>query len=633
MTVASGAAPPAAGRELTVIFKGLNRCNAGCTFCAVGKAGGSAVTWEDFEIVARELESLVERRGIERLEFTFHGGEPTMLGADFIDRACDRLSRLPVRLGFSMQSNLLAWNEGLGDIVRRHGIRLGTSIDPIAGDRLDGSGRDAYPTWLRNYERVCQEVRPPGAIFVVTRKALGKARELIEVARSITASTGERFGLQINPVYAQGRAASDADVLVTPEEFGEYLVDLWRVWREAPDEVQLGPIQDFSDHFFPVEGRRPKLDCSFGGCCSGHHLGIDFDLNVAGCGRRLDSKAFLGNLRAASLPDILEGSEEAARIGVRSTILGAGACAGCPYFAICNGGCPDDAAITGNLMARFHWCAGYRMLFEAMDEERRRLLAEGQRLGREILAVVEPLEIAATERSDADRSVWLLPTRDGRALRFEGGLGKALEAVSGEKRIYVHNDRVRSLALWEHVLRKPDVLVVLFEAEGMEAALHVLNAIGATIALDTQTLLQASGGADLVRSAVERFLFDPRWESRLLPFAEILRGAVQGASGRPLNRFSIPPGGFHLKCSPAVAACAEPAAASIVAAIREEESLSAVEWLGRRSPCLECDLVAVCNGQLAAGDRRPCHPVLREIVARLAEVADDLRVRMSSAKG
>ena len=62
-------------RGLTVIFKGSNRCNARCTYCSVGQPGARMVTWDDFEVLATNLEQLVAAWPVGQVVFTFHGGE------------------------------------------------------------------------------------------------------------------------------------------------------------------------------------------------------------------------------------------------------------------------------------------------------------------------------------------------------------------------------------------------------------------------------------------------------------------------------------------------------------------------------------------------------------------------------
>ncbi|MFH2005231.1 MAG: SPASM domain-containing protein [bacterium] len=625
--------PSAALRGFTVIFKGSNRCNAKCTFCSVGQPGARVVSWDDFEIVASNLEALVAAWPLGRLEFTFHGGEPTLLGADFIDRACERIRRLPLRTSFSMQSNLLSWDDDIDRVVEKHGITVGSSLDPIAGDRLDAKGENAYPTWLKNYLRVASKRKAPGAIFVVTRKALGQARTLFEIAESIASATGQRFGLQVNPVYGQGRAAEQDSVLITPEEFGGFLIEMWQAWRASPDAVRLTPIEDIANYFFPVPGRTVALSCTFNRDCSRSHVGIDYDLNVASCGRRLDSGAMLGNLKDRSLLEIIEEAEESLQISERADRLRQTSCQECGYFEICFGGCPDDADIaTGDLRNRFEWCTSYRMLFEAMDAAR---VDDAQpdpaahrpaRVDIEanvIQAVTAPSEIASIDSSGSSTSIWLLPEEAGTSLRFESGLAAAMDASDAQFRLWVHNRHVPALTMLEEQLRRGNVAVSLFEGEGLTEALHILNDLGAFIALDVPSILQTPTAGDTLAELLERFLHDDQWRSQIFPFSHIMLAAVNAGRPRYLNRWGLEPGNYQLELSE-TAAGAEGLGAELIRALRREEAFTPTEFLSRRTACRECRLLPICGGQLALGDGDKCHPGAFALVETIQQVGRKL---------
>lgn len=626
-------------RSLTVIFKGSNRCNAKCTYCSVGKAGARIITADEFEVVAQQLEALCSIWKLDRLEFTFHGGEPTLLGSDLIDRACTRIGRIPVRTGFSMQSNLLDVRDGIMEVVRKHGITLGSSIDPISAGRLDARGRDAFPTWLDNYIRVAGSgTKAPGGIFVVTRMALGHAEKLIETALSIFKATKKRFGLQINPVYAQGRAAKNQDVLISPEEFGRFMIEIWEAWEPHREGIRLSPIQDFVAYFDPQRNETVTLSCSFGGRCARSHVGIDFDLNVAGCGRRLDSKAFMGNLKEASLVEILDSSEEIRKLERRTEALEQGVCAGCRFFEICKGGCPDDADLAfGDIMKPFEWCESYRMLFEAM-EARYRHLPKARPLSdprshyeidvTRVSALIEPSAISSLEDHDLLESIWLMPTSDGRALRFDSALHKHSAGRRGRLRIWVHNRHVPSLALWEDILRSGSTSVVLFEREGLEKALDILNDLAASfITLDIPTILASEGGGEALNTVLDRYLLAQEFTSQVFPFSRMMLATVNDLPTDWMNRWGLRPGGFDLEVmDPKISD--EGYAKEVIRSIHKEESYTMTEWLSLRPSCKTCELARICSGCLAPGDGGPCSSEAMELVRRVKEVGDALKTEL-----
>jgi uncharacterized protein len=179
--------------------------------------------------------------------------------------------------------------------------------------------------------------------------------------------SGSRSSFQFNLVYRQGRAAENEDLLVSAEEGAQFLVEAYEAWEASGRESQVTPFADLVDWFDSDRENPPRLTCWFMGRCNETHIGIDSDLNIAGCGRRLDFANFYGNLRNQSIASVLEASQERKKIGVRSELLAKGECAGCKFFPICHGGCPDDAALdTGDVAGRSPDCAAFKKLFEVM---------------------------------------------------------------------------------------------------------------------------------------------------------------------------------------------------------------------------------------------------------------------------
>ena len=229
--------------------------------------------------------------------------------------------------------------------------------------------------WLSTYIALSRQGAAPGAIYVVTKNSLGRAEEIYSICEALGNLVSQKFALQINHVYKQGMASQpDSSIAISPQEFGRFLVDIWKIWERRGRSVSLSPIAAFAD-FFGMQGSaknwQSDLSCSFRGSCAQTHVGIDLDLNVAACGRRLDSKGYIGNLRSDSLVTLLEEGEEIIAIENRSKNLHAQSpCNDCKYHVLCQGGCPDDAWLAyGDISKQHPWCESFRCLFDAMEKD------------------------------------------------------------------------------------------------------------------------------------------------------------------------------------------------------------------------------------------------------------------------
>jgi uncharacterized protein len=617
-------APAPRSERLTVIFKGTDACNGGCRFCSVGAGGARRISDEDFDLLVDRLGAAV-RGGVSQLDFTFHGGEPTLLGAGFVDRACARLRDLGVPVRFSMQSNLLDVSDELLEVARRNDIQIGSSVDPLGTDRLTGDGRDAFPAWLEGYARAIAAGFEVGAIFVVTRAAVGQAERVYRAAQAL-AALGGRPGLQINPVYPQGAASCAPGVLVAPEEYGRFLVDVWSCWEASGRSIDLAPIEAFAA-WFERPGTPVALACAYQGQC-GLRVGVDFDLRVAGCGRRLDSGAHLGSLRDAELLDLLARSAEREAIAGRVVALERGRCAGCRFFAVCHGGCPDDAALaTGAVTDPTPWCAGYRLLFEALEQARTgaapppRRIGPAPRMRRTALFVsTDAAEPDPPRERDERLERWLVPDPDGRALRHDGDLDALLRSAAERLVVAVPARRARALVLWREIFADPRVSVALRDVgDDLEPALNVLNAVGAPVWIDATALAAAPSGGARLRTATARFLHDPLWRVPLEPIAGIVRRAADRVHAPVLEAHGLARGAVRLLAGAGGGPALDAVAPGLAGALTDLP----MAWLAMREGCAACDAFFACGGVFAVSPRSGCalRPFVASLVAEGEEIA------------
>ena len=616
---------------LTIIFKGTEACNAGCRFCSAAGLGRS-VTPADFEILAKRIEEYVCETGIERLSFTFHGGEPTLLGAEFLEQACARLRRLPIPIKFSMQSNLLAIPSDLITVVRRYDIHVGSSVDPIESGRCTATGGDTFPAWARNHEILEKAGVYGGAIFLVTRPAVEHGKQVYRILNACASLGKTEPAFQFNLIYPQGRAAENTDLLVSAEEAGRFLVDAYEAWEESGRESYISPFVDLALWFDAGCEGVPQLTCSFVGRCHESHLGIDFELNLSGCGRRVDSGAFYGNIRTHSISSLLATSEERKKLMTRSAQLAAGECSGCEFFVLCNGGCPDDAALgTDDIMARTAHCVSYKTLYEAMAARRgvpRVLPPKRRPISESVVYVgVDAGGAPSCVKSGEQLECWLLPTEDGHPLKFSSRLQNVLKTGAARIRLFVPSDQVNGLHLWAKVVSDPRVEVVLFDApEALLENLAILGRLGARARLDLESLFACGWSEEAALELAGRYLREPTWNVRIEPFENMLMAAIHGERSPLTNRHGLTPG--HYRISIGSLSGASDRALRLVQELCDSESVATSSYFADHRGCGECNSYAVCGSQLALLSTGGCNEKLRQLVAQLQTSAEEIRSNM-----
>ncbi len=138
------------------LWKVASRCNINCTYCYVynladqrWKLQPHFMSEETARWTARRIREHLEANGKKDLLVTFHGGEPMLAGAErlarYLEIIDEEIGSRGFRVKFSMQSNLILFNEEIGDVLLKYDVHVGTSLDgpPEVNDRmrLDHKGR------------------------------------------------------------------------------------------------------------------------------------------------------------------------------------------------------------------------------------------------------------------------------------------------------------------------------------------------------------------------------------------------------------------------------------------------------------------------------------------------------------
>ncbi len=357
---------------MEVIIKTTTACNGTCVYCS---ADASETKKGRFPV--DKLELFFERFAAWQAEdecrianFVWHGGEPLLAGPEFF-REVRRQQRSVFgeeqwRYSNSIQSNLSLidsrWIPVLTELVGKETI--GTSFDLVPGVRGVAGNDDFDRCWLTSIKTLMDNGFRVGVIYVAHKRSLDMARELYYFFRNVNGGTSLRF----NPMYAEGRGAGELsrDLQISPEEYGRFLVDVCDVWYEDSCRSTVNPLAEWHSVW---RGESTGRCCDTTGRCHETHLGIDPDGTVHGCGRASDNAAFpLGNIFEEELVTILERPPRK-DLANRSPRLNMGACADCPYWTLCNGGCPVMAWLYfKDLFRETYFCQSRRMLFSRFEE-------------------------------------------------------------------------------------------------------------------------------------------------------------------------------------------------------------------------------------------------------------------------
>jgi uncharacterized protein len=368
-------------KNITIIFKPTDLCNAKCVYCSAFNPliPGRIMSIETLERMFIRIEEWAgESRQLEDIKIIWHGGEPTLMPLDFFYRAIEledgirKRTRLPIQN--LIQSNLLNLNSEnlkmfkklLRDENGEMG-RIGTSYDPFPGIRMAKNG-DYNSIWEKSISRLKEEGFPFGILFVVHKRALGD----FDFVKDVFANRFSGIGIRFNPLYREGRARKGdlcRDLYITPAEWGQFLIKLYREWEFLEKKPQWVPLKEFDDYHFLGHFR---LSCDASGQCASTHLGIDTDGSIYSCGRGIDRKyEKYGDIYHNSFKDIILNPGRQKMLN-RTTFLNNTFCRNCQWWNYCHGGCPMDAAIYhNNIYQKTNFCTSRRIFFNTIYREPR----------------------------------------------------------------------------------------------------------------------------------------------------------------------------------------------------------------------------------------------------------------------
>ncbi|BAL87579.1 hypothetical protein AMIS_23590 [Actinoplanes missouriensis 431] len=143
------------------VLKVHGRCDLKCDHCYVYEHADQswmtkarAMSADVARAAARRIAEHAARWELPRVRVVVHGGEPLLLGPAGLDRLITEI-RTPIekvtRLSLTMQTNGVRFNPATGDVLKRHGVRVGVSLD---GDREANDRHRRFANGAGSFDQV-----------------------------------------------------------------------------------------------------------------------------------------------------------------------------------------------------------------------------------------------------------------------------------------------------------------------------------------------------------------------------------------------------------------------------------------------------------------------------------------------
>lgn len=344
-------------------------CNLDCGYCFYLEKEQFYPPREKFRMDDAVLRAYV-RRYIEgqtspEVEFTWQGGEPTLLGLDFFRRAValqrEHAGGKVVRN--SLQTNATLLDEEWAAFLAAERFTVGISIDgPRAihdAQRPDKQGRSSFDDAMRGLRLLRDAGVDINVLVTVTRASSAHGLEIYRFLRA----EGVKY-IQFNPVVERAPAAPSGEHPIQlhfarPPSLST-TAQVERGLRVTGDTVERGAYGDFLIAVFDEWVRHdvgqvhvmnfewalaawlqlPATVCLFSQRC-GKAMIVEHSGDVYSCDHFMYPEYRIGNVRQDTLEAMAASPAQQAFGAAKEEAL-PGYCRRCPYLFACHGECPKN---------------------------------------------------------------------------------------------------------------------------------------------------------------------------------------------------------------------------------------------------------------------------------------------------
>lgn len=357
-----------AGRIFALVVKIAERCNLNCHYCYIynhedqsWRVRPKLMSDAVFEQMLLRMREYCDRHAPHQMGLTFHGGEPTLVGARRFDAMASKArALLGDRLfGISLQTNGTLVTDRWCEVLRRHGVRVGVSIDgpPAVHDaaRVDHRGRGSHAATARGLRRLSEAGLVPSVLCVIVPGQSG-----VDAYDHFRALGMRRINFLLPDVSHDNKARFYGDYGPTP--VADYLIPVFDRWMAEDDPDVM--VRLFWGLIRGMLGGAQETDAFGNPLMSYLVIETDGAIEALDALRVCDAGVAASGLNVAShgFDDLTQGAPLVNRF-VHEGVPLCGTCGACPERDICGGGyLPHRYARATGFDNPSVWCADIKRL-------------------------------------------------------------------------------------------------------------------------------------------------------------------------------------------------------------------------------------------------------------------------------
>jgi len=346
-------------------------CNLACRYCyyldKAGLHGAARQPRMSEELLEAYIAAHIAASPDEIIRFSWHGGEPTLLGLDFFRRAVAlqrKHARPGRRIANGMQTNGTLLDADWGRFLAEERFSVGISLDGPREIhdrfRVNKGGRPSFRQVLRGYEILRRSGVSTDILCVAGAHNADRPHEVYGFFKSIDASFISFLPLVERQTGKDGDDAVSPES-VQPEAWGAFLCAVFDEW--VGGDIGRIKVQIFEEAARTAFGQEHSL-CLFRPVCGGVPV-LELNGDVYSCDHFVDAAHRLGNIAETPLEALVDGPVQRAFGQFKEASLPR-YCRACEALEMCHGECPKNRFVRtpdgepgGNYL-----CAGYKRFFD-----------------------------------------------------------------------------------------------------------------------------------------------------------------------------------------------------------------------------------------------------------------------------
>jgi uncharacterized protein len=318
------------------------------------------------DVLVETIRQVMSQSG-EQVFFSWQGGEPTLMGLSFFEKAVELEKKYGQGrvVGNGFQTNGILLDEKWIRFLREYKFLVGLSLDGPGHvhDRYrllkDGSG-----SWLKavdSAKRLLDGGVAVNALSVVNDYSVNYPEDIYNFHKELGLKYMQ-FIPCVEPISVDNNKAEPFSV--PAEDYGNFLCALFDQWfADFENSRPTTSVRFFESVLFSYAGLNPP-ECTLLKDC-GVYVVVEHNGDVYSCDFFVESPWKLGNVLDGKITDMLN-SDRQREFGRQKSILPQ-PCRECQWLKSCRGGCTKDRIGDSKNKNLNFLCRSFKMFFEYTD--------------------------------------------------------------------------------------------------------------------------------------------------------------------------------------------------------------------------------------------------------------------------